>query len=66
MSGIGEILDRLSGVAVVKEQITAVKGELSRVLPLLVEHERRLTRLEARSEPPPAPKALPKPGKSKK
>ena len=65
MSGIGEILDRLSGVAVVKEQITAVKGELSRVLPLLVEHERRLTRLEARSEPP-APKALPKPGKSTK
>lgn len=50
MSGIGEILDRLSGVAVVKEQVAAVKSELARILPLPVDHERRLTRLETRSE----------------
>ncbi len=56
MSGIGEILDRLSGVAVVKEQIAAVKSELARILPLLVDHERRLTRLETRSEPSRTPK----------
>jgi hypothetical protein len=56
VSGIGEILDRLSGVAVVKEQVAAVKGELARILPLLVDHERRLTRIETRSEPAGTPR----------
>ena len=56
MSGIGEILDRLSGVAVVKEQVAAVKSELARILPILVDHERRLTRLETRSEQAATPK----------
>jgi hypothetical protein len=58
VSGIGEILDRLSGVAVVKEQVAAVKSELARILPLLVDHERRLTRIETRSEPLESHKAM--------
>ncbi len=64
MSGIGEILDRLSGVAVVKEQVAAVKSELARILPILVDHERRLTRLETRSEQATTPK-LEGPGRPK-
>ena len=65
MSGIREILDRLSGIVAVKEQVAAVKGEIDRILPLLVDHERRLTRLETRSEAAGAPKALARPKKPK-
>jgi hypothetical protein len=62
MSAITEILDRLSGVAVLKERMAETNRNVDRSLTWLLDHEKRLIRLEATS-PPQAVPALPKPGR---
>ena len=54
MSLITELLDRLSGVAVVRERLGDTVKRVDALTERLVDHERRLTRLEVLmpSEPP--------------
>ena len=47
MSVIAEILDRLSGVAVLKERLTETNRNVDRTLTWLLDHEKRLIHLEA-------------------
>ena len=65
MSTIAEILDRLSGVAVLKERLAETSRNVDRSLTWLLDHEKRLIRLEATAHPPapsgaPAAKRLPR------
>ena len=46
MSLITELLDRLSGVAVVRERLGDTVKRVDALAERLVDHERRLTRLE--------------------
>jgi hypothetical protein len=54
VSLIAELLDRLSGVAVVRERLGDAAKRVDALADRLVDHERRITRLEtlAPSEPP--------------
>lgn len=58
MSLISEILDRLSGVAVVRERLAETSRRVERLAEHLLDHERRLARLEAMvlESPPPGAK----------
>ncbi len=47
MSLITDILDRLSGIAVVREQLNETTRNLERLADWLLDHEKRLTTLEA-------------------
>ena len=47
MSTIAEILDRLSGVAVLKERLSETNRNVERSLAWLLDHEKRLIQLEA-------------------
>lgn len=47
MSTIAEILDRLSGVAVLKERLGETNRNVDRSLNWLLDHEKRLIHLEA-------------------
>ena len=47
MSALSEILDRLSGVAVVRERLGETSQRVERLTDLMLDHERRLARLEA-------------------
>ena len=64
MSTIGEILDRLSGIAILKERLAETNRDVDRSLNWLLDHEKRLTRLEtlagAGAEPPPKRPRLPR------
>ena len=63
MSVIAEILDRLSGVAVLKERLGETSRNVDRSLGWLLDHEKRLIHLEASRAGPPAheaPKRLPR------
>ena len=62
MSVIAEILDRLSGVAVLKERLTETNRNVDRSLTWLLDHEKRLIHLEARGATTTAdtPRRLPK------
>jgi hypothetical protein len=58
MSTITDILDRLSGVAIVKERLLETNRNVDRALTWLFDHEKRLLRIEAGGhavEPPPKP-----------
>lgn len=46
MSLISEILDRLSGVAAVRERLAETGQRVSTLTDWVVDHEKRLTRLE--------------------
>jgi hypothetical protein len=59
MSVVTDMLDRLSGVAVVREKLNDTAQKVDRVAEWLLDHERRLVRLEERT-PPPKSKRLPK------
>jgi hypothetical protein len=54
LSLITELLDRLSGVAVVRERLGDTAKRVDALTERLVDHERRLTRLEVLTpqEPP--------------
>ena len=62
MSTIAEMLDRLSGVAILKERMAETNRNVERSLTWLLDHEKRLIRLEAvgsvRLEPPSGPPRL--------
>lgn len=62
MSTIAEILDRLSGVAVLEERLAESNRNVDRSLSWLLDHEKRLIHLEAVSRAPAAaaaPRRLP-------
>ena len=50
MSTIAEILDRLSGVATLKERLAETSRNVDRSLAWLLDHEKRLIRMEATGE----------------
>ena len=52
LSAITDILDRLSGVAVVKERLAETARNVDRSLVWLLDHEKRLIQLEARTPSP--------------
>jgi hypothetical protein len=58
MSTVSELLDRLTGIGPMKETQKALESRIERFATLLLDHERRLVRLETASElrrlPPPA------------
>ncbi|MGI9026557.1 MAG: hypothetical protein ACR2GP_13465 [Burkholderiaceae bacterium] len=54
MSVITEILDRLSGISAVRERLGETARSVDRSLAWILDHEKRLIRLEERS-PSPAP-----------
>lgn len=56
MSTIAEVLDRLSGVAVLKERLAETNRNVDRTLTWLLEHEKRLIQLEASRAAPAAPR----------
>jgi hypothetical protein len=47
LSTIAEILDRLSGVAVLKERLSETNRNVERSLAWLLDHEKRLIQIEA-------------------
>lgn len=51
MSLITDILDRLTGLAVVKAQLDTTAAEVRRMGDWLLDHEKRLIRLEPRPQP---------------
>lgn len=50
MTGLKEILERLSGIHPVREKLDRVAVNLERTQDLLLDHERRLVRLETIEE----------------
>jgi hypothetical protein len=54
LSTIAEILDRLSGVAVLKERLAETNRNVDRSLAWLLDHEKRLIHLEAAAKVAPA------------
>lgn len=61
MSTVAELLDRLSGVAVLKERLAETNRNVDRSLSWLLDHEKRLIHLEAgRSRPPEGPASAPR------
>ncbi len=62
MSAITDILDRLSGLAILKERLSETNRNVERSMAWLLDHEKRLIRLEATGQlmpAPPKPKRLP-------
>ena len=58
MSVIMDILDRLSGVAIVKERVLETSRNVDRATAWLLDHEKRILHLESRTDgvsPPPRP-----------
>lgn len=60
LSTTAEILDRLSGVAVLKERLAETNRNVERALIWLLDHEKRLIRLEATSQGIPSAPAQPR------
>ena len=59
MTAIGEILDRLSGVADLKERFAETNRNVDRALAWLLDHEKRILWLEATAgAPEPRPPRL--------
>lgn len=57
MSLVTKILDRLSGIAAVREHLNMTSQHVEKLADLLIDHERRLIRLEAGAPPhKPAPR----------
>lgn len=52
MSLVTEILDRLSGIAVVREKLNEATRHVDKISTWLLDHEKRLILLEAKSLPP--------------
>ncbi|MBS0327848.1 MAG: hypothetical protein JSS46_15065 [Proteobacteria bacterium] len=52
MSLVAEILDRLTGIAIVREKLADIAGKSERLSDAVLDHERRLIRLETILFPP--------------
>jgi hypothetical protein len=59
MSLVTDILDRLSGVALVRERVSEVAQRADRLAERMLDHERRLARLETHVLERPAPTGKP-------
>ncbi len=53
MSAVTDLLDRLSGVAVVRERLGDTAKRVEALAERFVDHERRITRLETLAQPEP-------------
>jgi hypothetical protein len=51
MSLVTEILDRLSGIAAVREHLNMTSQRVEKLADLMIDHERRLIRIEAGAPP---------------
>lgn len=51
MSLVMEVLERLSGIAIVREKLNETAQRVDRVGVWLLDHERRIVRLEERDSP---------------
>ncbi len=61
MSAIAELLDRLSGIAVVRERLSETVRRVEQLGERVFEHDRRLTRIETLAEQAgPRPRAAPR------
>ncbi|MGH7592926.1 MAG: hypothetical protein ACRELE_03620 [Gemmatimonadales bacterium] len=59
-----DILDRLSGIAIVKERVLETSRNVDRAIAWLLDHEKRILHLESRTDgvsAPPRPPLLRKP-----
>ena len=59
---VTEILDRLTGIAIVRERLVETSKKADRLADAVLDHEKRIVRLETTVYPPAgvAPKRLPK------
>ena len=53
MSVLQEMLDRLSGVSALRDRLNDIRATLQDHQRFVLDHERRIARLEAGLEPPP-------------
>ena len=63
MSLVTDILNRLSGISAVREQINMTAHRVERLADMLIDHEKRLIRIEVSIGAPPCapiPKTLPR------
>ncbi len=60
MSLVTEILDRLSSIAAVREQLNMTSQRVEKLADMLIDHERRLIRLEVSGPSAPTPKPVPR------
>lgn len=60
MSLMAEILDRLTGIAVVREKIAETGQRVNKLAETIVDHEKRLVRMETMLFSPPRTRRLPK------
>jgi len=62
MSIVAEILDRLTGIAIVRERLVETSKKADRLADAVLDHEKRLVRIETTVYPPAgaAPKRIPK------
>jgi hypothetical protein len=63
LSLVTELLDRLSGIAVVRERLADTAKRVDALADRLLDHERRITRLETLGPRAPAGSARPLPRK---
>ena len=52
MSTLAELLDRLTGVAVIRERVSETLKVVAVLRGMVFDHERRLLRIEASNDPP--------------
>lgn len=58
MSLVTEMLDRLSGIAAVREQLNMTSHRVEKLADLMIDHEKRLIRLEVAGASAPASKPV--------
>ena len=58
MSLVTEMLDRLSGIAAVREHLNMTSQRVEKLADIMIDHERRLIRLEVSGPSGPALKAI--------
>ena len=66
MSLITEILDRLTGIAIVREKLSETARTTDRLADAVLDHEKRLVRLETTLFPPSGPLRIAKTALRKK
>lgn len=63
MAGFQDLFDRLTGVSIVRERLVDLKRDIEEYRRFLLDHERRIAKLEAHGGPI---EALPAPKKAKR
>lgn len=52
MSALWEVFDRLTGVGLIRERVAETRDIVVQLRQIVIDHERRLLRIEARIDPP--------------